>query len=62
MEKLADAVVYAVAYQLPRGEAYMADDVNASEPVAHIIGQASDTELNVLAAAAKPVCAIYWAT
>jgi hypothetical protein len=53
MEKLADAVVYAVAYINCSDEAHMDDDVNARESVSHIIGQASDDELNALAAAAK---------
>jgi hypothetical protein len=57
MEKLADAVIYAVSYINCRDEdedeTYLRDDVKAMEWLAHILQQASDTEQDALAAAAK---------
>lgn len=49
MEKLADAVVYAVAYMNCLDD----DDLNPLESMDYIIQQASDAELDALAAAAK---------
>ena len=55
MEKLADAVVYAAAYINLRDseDDDGRNDVKALESMAHSIRQASDAELNALAAAAK---------
>ena len=54
MEKLADALVYAVTYINCRDEeASPEDDVTALESVSYIVGEASDAELDALAAAAK---------
>ena len=56
MEKLADAVVYTVAYINTREEGAGAcpeDDITAMESVSHMMQQASDAELDALAAAAK---------
>jgi hypothetical protein len=56
MDKLADAVVYAVSYINCRDEdgdeTYLRDDVKALEWLAHILRQASDAEQDALAAAA----------
>jgi hypothetical protein len=57
MEKLADAVVYAVSYINCRDEdgdeTYLNEDVKSLEWLAHILQRASDAEQDALAAAAK---------
>lgn len=57
MEKLADALVYAVSYINCRDEdgdeTYLRDDVKALEWLAHILHQATSEEQDALAAAAK---------
>jgi hypothetical protein len=57
MEKLADALVYAVSYINCRDEdgdeTYLREDVKALEWLAHILQQTTDTEQDALAAAAK---------
>jgi hypothetical protein len=57
MEKIADAVVYAVSYINCRDEdgdeTYLRDDVKSLEWLAHILRKSSDAELDALAAAAK---------
>jgi hypothetical protein len=57
MEKLADAVVYAVSFINCRDEdgdeTYRDEDVKALEWLAHILHQTTDAEQDALAAAAK---------
>jgi len=57
MEKLADAVVYAVSYINCRDEdgdeTYLRDDVKALEWLAHVLQRSTDAEQDALAAAAK---------
>lgn len=57
MEKLADALVYAVSYINCRDEdgdeTYLDEDVKALEWLAHILRQTTDAEQDALAAAAK---------
>jgi hypothetical protein len=57
MEKLADALVYAISYISCRDEdgdeTYLRDDVKSLEWLAHILHQATDAEQDALAAAAK---------
>jgi hypothetical protein len=54
MDKLADALVYAVAYINCRDNADLEDDdVTALESLAYVIKQATDAELDALSAAAK---------
>jgi hypothetical protein len=57
MEKLAEAVVYAVTYINCRDddddETYLRDDVKSLEWLAHILHQATDAEQDALAEAAK---------
>jgi hypothetical protein len=57
MERLADAVVYAVTHINCRDEegdeTYLRDDVKSLEWLAHILQQASESEQDALAAAAK---------
>jgi hypothetical protein len=57
VEKVADAVVYAVSYINCRDEdgdeTYLRDDVKSLEYLAHILQQASHAEQDALAATAK---------
>jgi tRNA(Ile)-lysidine synthase TilS/MesJ len=65
MEKLAEAVVYTVTYINTREEgagACLEDDVSVLESVAFMMQDASDAELDALAAAAKRALAEELAT
>ncbi len=54
MDKLADALVYAVAYINRRDNAeFEDDDATALESIAYVVRHASDAELDALSAAAK---------
>jgi hypothetical protein len=57
MERLADAVVYAVSYISCRDEdgdeTYLRDDVKSLEWLAYILQQSTNAEQDALAAAAK---------
>lgn len=57
MEKLADALVYAITYISCRDEdgdeTYLRDDVKSLERLAYILNQATDAEKDALAAAAN---------
>jgi len=58
MDKLAEALVYAVSHINSRDNQDLQDeDVTALESIAYVIQQASRTELDALSAAAKRACA-----